>query len=89
MGDLHKLTILMWQEQTLLGGYIVQLSFQALGVFGLCQIHSFIDYVRSKLTKEQFEILFKFLVLVSGAVALLAFGVATAMGSILLWFMYQ
>lgn len=31
----------------------------AFGTFGLCQIFSFIEYVRSKLSKEQFEVLFK------------------------------
>lgn len=36
--------------------------FQALGVFGLCQIHSFVDYIRSKMSKEYFDVLFKALV---------------------------
>ena len=52
-------------------------------MFGLCQIHAFVDYVRSKLTKEQFETLFKSLVLLTGVVSLAAAGVATATGSIL------
>ncbi|KAG4080149.1 hypothetical protein HA402_008220 [Bradysia odoriphaga] len=34
----------------------------ALGVFGLCQIHSFVDYIRSKMSKEYFDVLFKALV---------------------------
>lgn len=44
-------------------------SLQALGVFGLCQIHAFIDYIRSKLSKDYFEILFKAVVftILSGA----------------------
>jgi hypothetical protein len=58
--------------------------FQALGVFGLCQIHAFVDYVRSRLSKEQFDILFRFVVLVAGVIGLAAFGIATALGSILL-----
>lgn len=38
-------------------------------MFGLCQIHAFIDYIRSKLSKEYFEILFKAVVftILSGA----------------------
>lgn len=58
-------------------------SFQALGVFGLCQIHAFIDYVRSKLSREQFDILFRTMVLFFGVGFLATFGVATAAGSIL------
>lgn len=57
----------------------------ALGVFGLCQIHAFIDYVRSRLSKEQFDILFRFLVLVAGVLSLAAFGIATALGKISPW----
>ena len=56
---------------------------QALGVFGLCQIHAFVDYVRSRLSREQFDVLFRFVVLVAGVISLAAFGVATALGSIL------
>lgn len=33
--------------------------FQALGVFGLCQIFAFIEYVRARLSKEYFETLLK------------------------------
>lgn len=35
------------------------LLFQALGVFGLSQIVAFVNYVRTKLNNEEFEILFK------------------------------
>lgn len=45
---------------------------QALGVFGLCQIHAIVDYTRSKVSKEFFEILFKALVTaVLGVLALI------------------
>jgi len=57
----------------------------ALGVFGLCQIHAFVDYVRSKLTKEQFDTLFRSLVLFTGVITLAAAGVATATGKISPW----
>ncbi|KAK4809396.1 hypothetical protein QYF61_009651 [Mycteria americana] len=50
----------------------------ALGVFGLCQIHAFVDYLRSKLNPQQFEILFRsvislvgFILLTIGAVLML------------------
>lgn len=57
----------------------------ALGVFGLCQIHTFIDYIRSRLSREQFEILFRSLVIFAAIVGLSAFGVATALGKISPW----
>lgn len=57
----------------------------ALGVFGLCQIHAFVDYVRSKLSKQQYDTLFNSLVLLTGAVTLAAAGVATATGKISPW----
>ena len=56
---------------------------QAFGVFGLCQIHGFVDYLRSKLSAQQFEFLFKTLAMFVGGVTLLVGGVLTAMGSIL------
>lgn len=50
----------------------------AFGVFGLCQIHAFVDYLRSKLNAQQFEVLFKsvislvgFILLSAGAVLML------------------
>lgn len=36
---------------------------QALGVFGLCQIHALVDYLRSKMSQSDFEILFRGLVI--------------------------
>jgi len=35
---------------------------QALGTFGLCQIHAFVDYLRSRIPKDHFDLLFKTLV---------------------------
>lgn len=49
----------------------------ALGVFGLCQIHAFVDYLRSKLNAQQFEILFK------SVISLVGLGVLSA-GTVLL-----
>lgn len=45
----------------------------ALGVFGLCQIHAFVDYLRSKLNPQQFEILFRSVISLVGF-ALLTIG---------------
>lgn len=39
----------------------------ALGVFGLCQIVAFTQYVRSRLSPAQFETLYKFMLYVVGA----------------------
>jgi len=57
----------------------------ALGVFGLCQIHSFVDYMRAKLNKEQFELLFKSILLCFAIGSLSAAGIATATGKIAPW----
>lgn len=57
--------------------------FQALGVFGLCQIYAFVEYLRSHLSREQFGILFRSLVLITSVLAFGAAAVATALGSIL------
>ena len=44
----------------------------AFGVFGLCQIHAFVDYLRSKLNTQQFEVLFKSVISLVGFVILSA-----------------
>lgn len=44
----------------------------AFGVFGLCQIHAFVDYLRSKLNAQQFEVLFKSVISLVGFVLLSA-----------------
>ena len=56
---------------------------QAFGVFGLCQIHAFVDYLRSKLSYQQFELLFKTLAVSVGVVTVAVSGVLTILGSIL------
>lgn len=57
----------------------------ALGVFGLCQMHAFIDYVRSKLSVEQFNILFRSIVLMGAVVSLSVAAIGTATGKISPW----
>lgn len=57
----------------------------ALGVFGLCQLHSFVDYIRSKMSQEDFEILFKALVVTAASISVAAFGILTITGKIAPW----
>ena len=56
---------------------------QAFGVFGLCQIHAFVDYVRSRMTYEQFSLLLRTIVTVVGGTAVVVGGVLTATGTYL------
>lgn len=54
---------------------------QAFGVFGLCQIHAFLDYIRAKLSRSQFDTLFwSFIILVTSA-AVVVGGALTFLGS--------
>lgn len=58
---------------------------QALGVFGLCQIYAFVEYVRSKLSREQFNVLLRAVVLVAAVAFGLTFGIASLLGKIAPW----
>ena len=58
------------------------LHLQAFGAFGLCQVHAFVDYLRSKLTDKQFQLLFKSLAITVGVVTVVVGGALTAMDSI-------
>ncbi len=58
-----------------------KLSWQAFGVFGLCQIHAFIDYLRSKLSRVQFDTLFWSLTVFVVSTAVIVGGALTFMGS--------
>ncbi|XP_014245948.1 dolichyl-diphosphooligosaccharide--protein glycosyltransferase subunit STT3A [Cimex lectularius] len=57
----------------------------ALGVFGLCQIHSCVDYLRSKLTSADFEVLFKSLMLAVTSVSVVVGLILTVTGKIAPW----
>nr|XP_053653436.1 dolichyl-diphosphooligosaccharide--protein glycosyltransferase subunit STT3A-like [Cherax quadricarinatus] len=57
----------------------------AFGVFGLCQIHAFVDYVRSRLNKIQFEVLFRAVISTVAVTGILVLVVLTAMGKIAPW----
>lgn len=58
---------------------------QALGVFGLCQILALVDYLRSKLTQDEFETLFSALAYTFGAALALFIGILTFSGKISPW----
>ena len=53
----------------------------AFGIFGLCQILAFYEYAKSKLTYEQFSILFRFASFVLGSVLLIVAIILTISGS--------
>jgi len=57
----------------------------AFGVFGLCQLIAFYNYCKSKLSGEQFEVLFKAAATLFGVVALVAAGILTITGKIAPW----
>jgi hypothetical protein len=57
--------------------------FQAFGVFGLCQLHALVDYIRSKMSKEYFDILFKALVTAVISISVLASVILTITGKFL------
>lgn len=57
----------------------------ALGVFGLCQIVAFVDYVRSKLSKNDFETLYTFLIYTVGILVVTVGGILTLSGKISPW----
>lgn len=57
----------------------------AFGTFGLCQLHALVDYVKSKMSKEHFDILFKTIASTVGVGALVVFGLLTLSGKISPW----
>ena len=57
----------------------------AFGVFGLCQLHAFVDYVRSRVSKEHFEILFNALVVSIATITVLLSLILTLTGKISPW----
>ena len=51
--------------------------FQSLGVFGLCQILSFVNYLGANMSKDNFNLLFKTIALIVAAIVALGIGVLT------------
>lgn len=56
-------------------------SLQALGVFGICQLYAFVNYLRSKMTPDNFQILFQSLIFALAFAGIAAGVVATLLGS--------
>jgi hypothetical protein len=54
---------------------------QALGVFGLCQLHAFTTYLRAHLSPSHFQIVVRSVVMVMGSAMVGALAVATFFGS--------
>lgn len=54
-------------------------------MFGLCQIHAFVDYVRARMPKENFQLLFKSVVLVAAVSVTTVGGILTFTGKISPW----
>lgn len=73
-------TILFGIHKYLLLKQVFLCLLQALGVFGLCQLHSFVDYIRSKMSQEDFEVLFKALVVTAASISVALFGILTITG---------
>lgn len=57
----------------------------ALGVFGLCQLHAFVDYLRSRLSSEDFDTLFRAMVLLTIGVSVVIGTILTITGKIAPW----
>ncbi len=53
---------------------------QSLGVFGLCQIISFVDYLRANMSRENFNHLFKTLVIIIAGIVGSGLAVLTLSG---------
>lgn len=62
---------------------------QALGVFGLCQLHSFVDYLRSRMSKNDFEVLFRAMVIATASITAAVGGALTLTGMVYYIFIKQ
>ncbi|KAF4522901.1 hypothetical protein B566_EDAN012059 [Ephemera danica] len=57
----------------------------ALGVFGLCQLHCFVDYIRGRLTADDFDTLFRAMLIGAGTVLGGSVAILTLTGKISPW----
>lgn len=57
----------------------------ALGIFGLCQLYAFNEYALSKLSRENYELLFRSVLVVAGSISLTVGIVLTLIGKISPW----
>lgn len=54
-------------------------------MFGLCQIFAFVEYIKSRSSKENFDILFRAVISTIASAAILILVVLTALGKIAPW----
>ncbi|XP_065333210.1 dolichyl-diphosphooligosaccharide--protein glycosyltransferase subunit STT3A isoform X2 [Cloeon dipterum] len=57
----------------------------ALGVFGLCQLHCFVDYLRGHLSASDFQVLFKATIVATGTILAVVTGILTITGKVSPW----
>ena len=69
----------------LLNLVLIYCIFQSLGVFGLCQIISFIEYLRANMSKENFNVLFKTLSMGVAGIIGIGLAVMTLSGKVAPW----
>ena len=58
---------------------------QSLGVFGLCQIHSFYDYLRANMTKENFNTIIRAFTITVATIISIGLAVLTLSGKVAPW----
>jgi dolichyl-diphosphooligosaccharide--protein glycosyltransferase len=61
---------------------ICSVCYQALGVFGLCQLHSFVDYLRSHMSEKDFEVLFHAMLIATASITAVVGGALTLTGMV-------
>jgi len=83
----YALATILSMQISFVGFQPVQTSehMMSLGVFGLCQIHSFIDYLRANMTKENFATLTKTIAITVATVISGGVAVMTLSGKVAPW----
>jgi len=83
----YSLGTILSMQISFVGFQPVQTSehMMSLGVFGLCQIHSFIDYLRANMTKENFATLTKTIAIAVATVISGGVAVMTLSGKVAPW----
>merc|ERR1711981_760702 len=83
----YSLGTILSMQISFVGFQPVQTSehMMSLGVFGLCQIHSFIDYLRANMTRENFNLLFKTLSIAVASIFATGLGIMTLSGKVAPW----
>lgn len=84
---LYCLGTLLSMQISFVGFQPVQSSehMAALGVFGLCQLHAFADYVSSRMSREHFDVLFQAVYTICAVLSISVGAVLTITGKISPW----